>query len=149
MFTNSPTGGHPFGIWPRLSFEPTGRNLMADQTAEASTAVLDDEVSLIVEVHVPLAPERHAIEDDDVFPWIDEVIEFVLHLEDEGSLEMWDDGEEWEAHFVFTLGDAPQADLLAAARSIAALAGVPSGVFAIVSDSGAEQYGVGLRVDIS
>jgi len=122
---------------------------MADQTAEGETAVLDDVVSLIVEVHVPLAPERHAIEDDDVFPWIDEVIEFVLHLEDEGSLEMWDDGEEWDAHFVFTLGDAPEADLLAAAYSIAALPGVPSGVFAIVSDSGAEEYGVGSRIDIS
>ena len=73
----------------------------------------------------------------------------MLHLEDEGSLEMWDDGEEWEAHFVFTLGDAPEADLLAAAYSIAALPGVPSGVFAIVSDSGAEEYGVGSRIDIS
>jgi len=122
---------------------------MADQSPEADTAVLDDEVSLIIEVHVPLAPERNAISDDDVFPWIDEVIEFVLHLEDEGSLEMWDDGEEWDAHFVFTLGDAPEAELLAAAYSIAALPGVPSGVFAIVSHSTAEEYGVGSRIDIS
>jgi len=122
---------------------------MVDRTAEASTAVLNDEVSLIVEVHVPLTTERHAIEDDEVFAWIDEVIEFVLHLEDDGSLEMWDGGEEWEAHFVFTLGDAPQADLLEAALSIAALPGVPTGVFAIVSDSGAQRYGLGSRVAIS
>lgn len=122
---------------------------MVEQSAETDSRVLFDGESVIVEVHVPLAADRHAAaDDDDPFPWIDEVIAFLLHLEDEGSLEMWDDGEEWDGHFVFSLVDAPESELLAAARSIAALPGVPSGVFAIVTDSSAEEYGQGTRVEI-
>jgi uncharacterized protein YciU (UPF0263 family) len=122
---------------------------MAEQSAETETTVLVDGESVVVEVHVPLAPDPHAADDDEPFPWIDEVIEFLLQLEDDGSLEMWDDGEEWEGHFVFSLADAPEAELLAAARSIAALPGVPSGVFAMVTTSGAEDYGQGTRVEIA
>jgi hypothetical protein len=43
---------------------------------------------------------------------------------------------------------AAEADLLAVAARVAALSGVPSGVFAMVTDAGAKEIGAGRRVEL-
>ena len=50
---------------------------------------------------------------------------------------------------MFSIHNATQAELLAIARRVADLPGVPTGVFAVVTDIEAENYGEGERFDIS
>ncbi len=79
------------------------------------------------------------------FPWIDRIEDFLADLE-EG--EEWDVGEEHDGAYVFFVTGAAEADLLAVASRVAALPGVPGGVFTVVTDEGAEEIGVGRRVEL-
>ncbi|MEW2121851.1 hypothetical protein AB0945_43435 [Streptomyces sp. NPDC005474] len=56
--------------------------------------------------------------------------------------------EEYEGAYVFFVTGAPEAARLAVASRVAALPGVPGGVFAVVTDEGAEEFGVGRRVEL-
>ena len=103
---------------------------------------------LLVEVHVPLAPTPD-LDPEDQFDWIDTVLDFLEELDDEGDVAMFDEGESLDDVYVFSIHNASEEQLLAFARRIADLPGVPTGVFAIVTDIEAEEYGQGERYDIS
>ncbi len=98
----------------------------------------------LVEVHVPLPAEagrwwRPA-------RWIRDVENF---LESDDEAAVYDDGEEYEGHYVFFIWDAPLERLLALAAEAVALPGVPSGAFAMVTDTDAAEFGLGRRVELS
>jgi len=113
---------------------------------------------LIVEIHIPLTatglPARHhmAAELGDHprrprIPWIFEVEEYLTEREEQGRVEVYDDGEELGDTYLFFITGAGEQDLLAVAADVAALPGIPNDVFAIVTD--ADEIGVGRRVPLS
>jgi hypothetical protein len=110
-----------------------------------------DESDLIVEIHVPLPKLREGElgPDDDPYPWVDDVLNYLEDLDDRGEASIIDDGEEFDGAFVFSLADAPEHMLLAVATRVAGIAGVPTGVFAVVTDDLAEEFGMGRRVELS
>ncbi|MGW7360829.1 hypothetical protein ACWGI0_30450 [Streptomyces sp. NPDC054802] len=101
---------------------------------------------MVVEVHVPLPPMPGLPDGSHPFPWIEEVEDLLSDLEDQGEVEVFDDGEEAEDVYVFFLTGASEEALLAAASRVATLPGVPAGAFAVVSDDEAEEFGQGRRV---
>lgn len=103
---------------------------------------------LVVEVHVPLVPQPGLSADEYQFPWIDTVEQFLAELEDSGRGEMFDDGEELADEYVFFVWQAAERELVALARRIADLPGVPEGVYAVVTDDDSEQTGTGRRVEL-
>ncbi|CAN5250168.1 hypothetical protein BH11ACT4_BH11ACT4_20770 [soil metagenome] len=109
------------------------------------------EEDLIVEIHVPLTLLPDAIpvaDDEDQFPWIDDVVKLLEDAEQRGELTITDEGEEFGDAYVFSIADAPEDALLAVAGAVAALPGVPTGVFAMVTDDLAEGFGMGRRVEL-
>jgi hypothetical protein len=104
---------------------------------------------LVVEVHIPMTPSKDVAEGEYAFPWIDDVMEYLVELEEAGEVLIYDDGEEWGDYYVFFLTGSSEADLLATAVAIAERQGVPSGVYAMVTDSEAEAFGMGRRVDLT
>ncbi|WP_411078869.1 hypothetical protein [Streptomyces sp. cmx-18-6] len=112
--------------------------------------------AVIVEIHVPLLPTPDLPDGAYAFPWIGDVEDFLADLEDEGVVEVHDEGEEHGDAYVFLLTLAGDGDgtgvgagveeLLAAASRVAAREGVPAGAFAVVSDDGAEEFGLGRRI---
>lgn len=109
---------------------------------------MDTTADLLVEVHVPLAPTPD-LEPEDQFDWIETVLDFLEELEEAGDLSLYDDGESLDDVYVFSIHHASEEQLLAVARRVADLPGVPTGVFAVVTDTEAEEYGQGERHDIS
>ncbi|MBQ1051945.1 hypothetical protein KBX50_26235 [Micromonospora sp. C51] len=101
----------------------------------------------IVEIHVPLVPTPGLDPGVYAFPWIDQVEDFLVDLEDEGAVEVYDDGEELGDVYVFFIAGATEATLLTAASRVATLDSVPTGAFAIVTDDGAPD-GTGRRIDL-
>lgn len=100
---------------------------------------------LLVEIHVPLTPTE--VPDGEYpFPWIDTVTEFLFEL-DGSKGEMYDDGEELDDEYLFFVHGAPEADLITLAREVANLPGVPSGVYATVTDTEADMGG-GTRIEL-
>lgn len=97
----------------------------------------------MVEIHVPLVPQA----DEGQFAWIDSVEEFLVGMEDEGRGEVYDDGEEFGEEYLFFVWNAPESELLAIAREVARLDGVPAGVYARVTDTDADM-GEGRRIDL-
>ncbi|MFE7213723.1 hypothetical protein ACFY0A_33840 [Streptomyces sp. NPDC001698] len=61
---------------------------------------------------------------------------------------MHDEGEEYGEAYVFFITGAAEEDLLAVACHVAGLPGIPSGVFAMVTDDEAEEIGLGRRVEL-
>jgi hypothetical protein len=117
---------------------------------------------LIVEIHIPLTskgprlppgatwPRSSAIiAADDPFPWIGEVEEYLVEREEDGTFEVHDDGEELGDDYLYFITGASEETLLAVAAAVAALPGIPQGVFAIVTDDEAEEMGVGRRVPLT
>ncbi len=102
--------------------------------------------TMVVEIHVPLLVTPGLPHDPYLFPWIEEVEDFLADLEDKGGVEVFDDGEEDGEVYVFFVTGAAEQDLLAVASRVAALPRVPSGVFAVVSNDEAEEFGMGRRV---
>lgn len=101
---------------------------------------------LLVEIHVPVSP-IDVPEGKEPFAWIDTVMDFLFELDGSGG-EMYDDGEELGDEYLFFVHAAPEADLIALAREVANLPGVPSGVYATVTDTEADMGG-GRRVDLA
>ncbi|MEV2240424.1 hypothetical protein [Micromonospora sp. NPDC049891] len=101
----------------------------------------------LVEIHIPLVPATGGEPSDYAYPWIDQVEDLLSDLEDDGTVEVYDDGEENGDVYVFFIAGATEASLLAAASRVAALDGVPAGVFAVVADDAAPD-GAGRRVDL-
>ena len=99
---------------------------------------------VVVEIHVPLSPAAG----DSAFPWVDDVEDFLAGLEEDGTLAVYDDGEQDGEVFIFVVTGAPEADLLVAASRVAGLAGVPAGAFAVVTDDSATEFGSGRRVGL-
>jgi hypothetical protein len=99
----------------------------------------------VVEIHVPLREAAGTSEGCDPFPWIDQVEYFLAEQE---AAEVYDDGEEYGETYVFFVTGATEEDLLAVASRVADLAGLPSGVFAMVTSDEAEEIGLGRRVEL-
>ncbi|MFJ4620446.1 hypothetical protein [Streptomyces sp. NPDC088812] len=102
--------------------------------------------TVIVEIHVPLSPAPNLPDGACPCPWIDQVEEFLVDVEDEGDVEVFDDGEQFEDAYVFFVTGAGEEELLAVASRVALLPGVPAGAFAVVSHDDAEEFGMGRRV---
>jgi hypothetical protein len=107
---------------------------------------MDPVPTLVVEIHVPLLPTPNLPEAAYPFPWIDDIEAFLAGLEDQGDVEVFDDGEEHEDAYVFFVTGASEEHLLAVATRVATLPGVSAGTFAVLSDDEAEEFGVGRRV---
>src|SRR4051812_46794821 len=100
----------------------------------------------VLEIHVPLLPAPDLPDGCYPFPWIEEVEDFLTDSEDQGEVEVFDDGEEDEDLYVFFVTGADEEGLLAVASRVATLPGVPAGAFAVLSDDEAGESGPGRRV---
>ena len=100
--------------------------------------------AVVVEIHVPLS----AAAGDSAFAWIDDVEDVLAGPEEDGTLAVYDEGEQDGEVYVFFLTGAPEDDLLVTASRVAGLAGVPAGAFAVVTDDSATESGVGRRVGL-
>ena len=106
---------------------------------------------LVLEIHVPLTgnggilPGAPGYE----FGWIDDIEEFLEDESSDGSFDIYDEGEEVGGTYAFFVSGAAEEILLNVAANIAALPGIPSGAFAIVTDSQSEELGTGRRVPLS
>jgi hypothetical protein len=105
-------------------------------------------VSLVIEIHVPLPGVESQEVDTPTLAWIDQIEDFLFQREDEGELEVFDDGEEYGEVYVFFIAGAAETALLQAASQVVSLDGVPAGAFAIVTDDQAQEFGVGRRVNL-
>lgn len=90
---------------------------------------------MVVEIHVPLLPTPGLPNGSYPFPWIEEIEDFLSDLEDQGDVEVFDEGEEDEDVYVFFVTGAGEGDLLAVASRVATLPGVPAGAVAVVSNT--------------
>ena len=105
--------------------------------------------TLVVEVHVPLTPDRNVGEGENPFPWIEDLQEFTQELEEAGDVFVVEEGDEFDGAYVIVITGAEESALLGVANSVASLPGIPTGVFAMLTDDEAEELGQGTRVDIS
>jgi hypothetical protein len=104
--------------------------------------------TMVVEIHVPMSPTPNVPDGAYPYPWIEEVEDFLADLEDQGDVEVFDDGEEYAEAYVFFVTGAGEEELLAVASRVATLPGVPAGAFAVVGDDEAEVLGPGRRVTL-
>ena len=105
--------------------------------------------TLVVEVHVPLTPDRTVGEGENPFPWIEDLQEFTEGIEESGEAFVVEEGDEFDGSYVIVLTGAEEPQLLGLANRVASLPGIPTGVFAMLTDDEAEELGQGTRVDIS
>ena len=111
---------------------------------------MTDPAALVVEIHVPLTPDpAAAASGEDQFPWIEQIVDFVSEVEDTGEIMVVDEGEQADDHYVFFIAGADERTLLNVAARVASRPGVPTGVFAMVTDDDAEEVGLGRRVELS
>ena len=104
--------------------------------------------TLVVEIHVPLTPDRNAVEGENPFPWIEDLEEFTTALEETGEAFVVEEGDEFEGHYVIVLTGAEESTLIALANRVSAMPGIPTGVFAMLTDDEAEELGQGTKVDV-
>jgi thioredoxin reductase len=107
------------------------------------------DATLVVEIHVPLTPDLNAAEGENPFPWIDDLSDLVSEIEESGEAFVVEEGDEFEGHYVVVITGADERELLGIANRVGNLPGVPTGVFAVVTDDDAEELGQGRREDIS
>ncbi|MFC0503630.1 hypothetical protein [Micromonospora costi] len=103
---------------------------------------------IVVEIHVPLVATPGLAARAYQFPWIEDIEDFLADLEGQGAVEVIDEGEEYGDVYVFAIGGAEEARLLAAASRVAMLDRVPRGAFAVVTDDETDDIGQGRRVDL-
>ncbi len=103
---------------------------------------------IVVEIHVPLVSPPGLPAGAWPFPWIRVVDDFLADLEDRGEAEVFDEGEEFGRAYAFFITGPDLNRLLAVANRVAALPGIPSGAFAVVTDDEAEEMGRGRRVKL-
>lgn len=102
--------------------------------------------TMVIEIHVPLRPAPILPDGAYPYPWIQEAEDLLAEVEDQGDAEIFDDGEEDAEAYIFFVTGAGEEDLLAVASRVAALPGVPAGTFAVISEEGAEEFGLGRRI---
>ncbi len=102
---------------------------------------------LVVEIHVPLQPAADVGQGEYPFPWIDDIGDYLGERTDDGDVEVYDDGEELDAEYVFFLCGGSEEGLLGVAAEVAGLPFVPPGAYALVTDSGAD-LGSGRRIEL-
>ena len=107
------------------------------------------DATLVIEIHVPLTPDRNATEGENPFPWIDDVSALVAEIEESGDAFVVEEGDEFEGSYVIVITGGDESSLLNVASRVASLPGVPTGVFAMVTDDDADELGQGRREDIS
>ena len=100
----------------------------------------------VVEIHVPLVSPADLPDGAYPFPWIRVVDDFLAGLEEQGEIEVFDEGDEVGRAYAFSVTGAAVDRLLAVAARVAALPAVPPGSFAVVTDDEAEEMGRGRRV---
>jgi len=118
-------------------------------SAPNTLSPMPSDATLVVEIHVPLTADQNAQEGENRFPWIDDVSELIAEVEESGSAFVVDEGDEFEGSYVVVITGADESTLLTIANRVANLPGVPTGVFAVVTDDDAEELGQGRREDIS
>ncbi|MBT2438654.1 hypothetical protein J7E93_00625 [Streptomyces sp. ISL-36] len=104
--------------------------------------------TMVVEIHVPLSSAPNLPEGAYPYPWIEEVEDLLAGLEEQGDVEVFDDGEEEAEAYIFFITGASEEDLLALASRVATLPGVPTGSFAVVSSDEADEFGQGRQVTL-
>ncbi|WP_433795772.1 hypothetical protein [Actinoplanes sp. CA-252034] len=97
---------------------------------------------VVVEIHVPMIPVAGPHQ------WIDRIEEFLAELDEDGTVALIDDGEEFGDVYVFPIAGAGETELLAAASRAVSLDDVPGGAFAMVTDDEALEWGLGRRVEL-
>ncbi|WP_406046977.1 hypothetical protein [Kribbella sp. NBC_00889] len=155
--TNAPLPQNPFlDRGERQTGAPTVRSVLRPQPARLTPipAVASQDPSgrqLVVEIHVPLNGAGGILPGDPgyEFGWIDDIEEFLADESSDGSFEIYDESEEIGETYVFFVAGAPEQVLLRVAADVAALPGVPSGAFAVVTDDQSEEIGNGRRVALS
>jgi hypothetical protein len=105
--------------------------------------------TLVVEIHIPLTPDLNATEGENPFPWIEDVETFTSDIEESGEAFVVEVGDEFDGSYVIVITGADESTLLGIANRVASLPGIPTGVFAMVTDDEADELGRGTRVDIS
>ncbi|MFC9646079.1 hypothetical protein ACFTZF_47690 [Streptomyces mirabilis] len=103
---------------------------------------------MVVEIHIPLLPTPGPPDGSYPFPWIEEVEDILSDLEDQGGVEVFDEGEEDGDVYVFFVTGAGEGDLLAVASRVATLPGISAGTIAVVSSDEAEDFGLGRHVTL-
>lgn len=106
------------------------------------------DATLVVEIHVPLTPDLNAPEGENPFPWIDDVSQLIAEIEESGDAFVVEEGDEFDGAYVVVITGGDESALLTIANRVANLPGVPTGVFAMVTDDEADELGQGRRVDI-
>jgi hypothetical protein len=155
--TNPPLPQNPFpDRSDRQTGAPTVRSVLRPQAARSTptpTVTSQDPIrgQLVVEIHVPLSGAGGILPVDPgyEFGWIDVIEEFLDDESSDGSFGSYDEGEELGAAFVFFVAGAPEEVLLSVAAAVAALPGVPSGAFAVVTDDQSDEVWTGRRVALS
>ncbi|MEU2867018.1 hypothetical protein ACIQWL_41935 [Streptomyces mirabilis] len=103
---------------------------------------------MVVEIHVPLLPTPGLPDGSYPFPWIEEVEDFLSVLEDQGDVEVFDEGEEDGDVYVIFVTGAGEGDPLAVESRVATLPGISAGTIAVVSSDEAEDFGLGRHVTL-
>ncbi|TCO44924.1 hypothetical protein EV646_10996 [Kribbella antiqua] len=155
--TNALLPRNPFLDWgDRQTGAPTVRSVLRPQAARLTpipTVASPDPIEgqLVVEIHLPLNGAGGIPPGDPgyEFGWIDDIEEFLDDESSDGGFDIYDDGEEIGGVYVFFVAGAPEEVLLSVAADVAALPGVPSGAFAVVTDDKSDEIGTGRRVALS
>ena len=127
-------------IWGVVGLLVVGAAISACSSNPGASSPANDESSsgeLVVEVHVPFERMPGADDDESDYPYLETIEEYLFALDGEHG-EMYDDAEEFGDEYLFFVSGASEPELIALARQIAALPGVPSGVYVTVTDSDAD-----------
>ncbi|MBH0129411.1 glutamyl-tRNA amidotransferase [Salinibacterium sp. NK8237] len=117
--------------------------------AGSTVVVMSDSAELVVEIHVPLTPDANAAEGESRFPWIESLVEFTNELEEGGEIFVVEEGDVFNDAYVIVITGADESTLTGVANRVANLPGIPTGVFAVVTDADADELGQGTVVEIS
>ncbi|GAA1496239.1 hypothetical protein [Paeniglutamicibacter kerguelensis] len=115
---------------------------------------------LICEVHFPLVISEDVVSGDlnERFPWVEVGEEWIEDLEDldPPGVAEWDTSDAWSSvpggetdEYVYYLTGDTSEEMLAAARTLASLEGMPAGAYAILGVSDPLELGEGQKVQLS
>jgi hypothetical protein len=117
--------------------------------AGSSVVVMSESATLVVEIHVPLTADTEVAEGESRFPWIETLVEFTGELDEGGDIFVVEEGDVFNDAYVIVITGADESTLTGVANRVANLPGIPTGVFAVITDSDAEELGQGTTVEIS
>jgi len=110
---------------------------------------MSETAALVVEVHVPLTADADAAEGESRFPWIETLVEFTTELDEDSEIFVVEEGDVFNDAYVIVITGADESTLTGVATRVANLPGIPTGVFAVVTDADADELGQGTIVEIS